>query len=86
MIFRTIAFKKKSHPQRKEKDNQSTGLQKKVAELINLRMQNKKEKFNYQSMFNNLDRIWSKLPEDVVEELNFKIISLSLEELRNMNK
>lgn len=43
----------------------------------------------FHSMFANLDRMWRKLPENVVEELNFQVVTLTRDELKkpdnNMN-
>jgi len=42
----------------------------------------KTDELKYQTMYANLDRMWKKLPESIVEDLNMDIISLTRRALR----
>jgi len=50
---------------------------------VNTKVQESKtDELKYQSMYSNLDRMWKKLPESIVEDLNMEIISLTRRALR----
>ena len=54
-----------------------------VAELVNLRKGQKgSSQIKHQTMLANLDRMLSKLPDEVVEDLNFEFVSMTHEKLK----
>ena len=69
-------------------DDSNAKLANSLADFVTLRKEQMvatsapPEKLQYLSMYANLDKMWRKLPEHVVEEINMNTIALTLEELK----
>jgi len=59
---------------------------KKTGLSTNIRPSGDESSLKYLTMFANLDRMWSKLPDEVVEDLNMKVLQMTHAELKQYSE
>jgi len=74
----------------RDSDGDSSATAKGISELVELRKQSLgctvNKTFKYESMLANLDRMLSKLPEHVVEDLNMQFTTLAYSEFKKLEQ
>jgi len=69
-------------------DKETTTIAKSISDLVELRKQSVNnqttKQLKYECMLANLDRMLSKLPEEVVEDLNMKFTNMAYEEVKKI--